>query len=305
MIKIFYGDDTFSISKEIELITEKTEKDQGIVITIKPEGIENLESELFMVSFFKSKKLFVIKNCISILPESLKNSLKTKFDKIPERTSLIFVEKSLDPKSTFVNWLKKNSEIKVFNNQIREDPKIFIKRRFKEAGIDIAPLAIERLSDYAGKDFWRLSEEIKKLILYKKSNEIDQCVSSSDIDQLVKPDIEKNIFDLVDAIATKNIKRSSDLIYEFLDSGEKALYLLTMISKQISNIAMAKFESELSEYALSKKAFIHPYVAKKTIAQSRNYSKEDVLEMYKKIAWADLKLKSGHEPSQVLTRIII
>jgi DNA polymerase III delta subunit len=78
-----------------------------------------------------------------------------------------------------------------------------------------------------------------------------------------------------------------------------------MIEKQFRNIATAKFENNITEGDLAKKAGLHPFVAKKSLQQARNFEKIEIVNMYQRLMDADLKLKSGFEPKQVLLRILI
>jgi DNA polymerase-3 subunit delta len=109
----------------------------------------------------------------------------------------------------------------------------------------------------------------------------------------------------MDAFAAKNSRRAAELVNSFLDSGENEIYILTMIEKQFRNIAMAKFETNITESGLAQKAGIHPFVAKKSIQAARNFEKTEIIEMYQKLADADLKLKSGFDPKQILQRLIV
>ncbi len=304
MIKIFYGDDSFSISKELERLYLANQKDNGEIINIDKSIETSISSMILSVSFFNNKRLFIIKDYLYEIPDSDIKSIIDNFSEISNITDIIFIEKTISKKSKLIDFIKKNGEIKPFELKGYSDPKSFIKKRFLDEGVDIAPLAVERLASFVGNDFWQLSEEINKLILYKKGEEIDPCIDSTDVDLLVKSNFEANIFELLDNISAKNIKKSTELINSFLESGENAIYILTMIEKQFRNIAMAKFENGISDFNLAKKAGIHPYVAKKSISQARSYSKEDILNIYKKLIWADLKLKSGFEPNQILLRII-
>jgi DNA polymerase-3 subunit delta len=143
------------------------------------------------------------------------------------------------------------------------------------------------------------------LVLYKKGENEVETIDTTDVDLLVRANFEAKIFSLMDAVASKNIRRAAELLNSFLESGENEIYILTMIEKQFQNIAMAKFESNITESSFAKKADIHPYVAKKSLQQAKNFEKIEIITMYQRLMDADLKLKSGFEPKQVLLRVIM
>lgn len=304
MFKIFYGNDDFNITKEITKITDSALKSNAEIEIFDSENIQEFSSKLFSISFFTEKRLFIVRHALYAIPEKMIDEIITNFSHVADQTTVIFIENSLGKKSKILDFIKKNGEIKNFESRGAIDSKSYIRERFAEENVDIAPLAVERLASFVGNDMWQLTEEIQKLILYKRGEDIDPCIDSADVDLLVRSNFEANIFDLLDSIATKNQKKSIEMINGFLDSGENAIYILSMIERQFRNIAMARFEAGINEFAFAKKAGVHPFVAKKSLSQSRGYSERDIIEIYKKLAWADLKLKSGGEPSQILTRLV-
>jgi DNA polymerase-3 subunit delta len=77
-----------------------------------------------------------------------------------------------------------------------------------------------------------------------------------------------------------------------------------MIARQFRNIALAKFEPNATPDSLAKMAGLHPYVAGKSFQQARNFDKNEIINMYKRLQDADLKLKSGADPAQTLLRLV-
>jgi DNA polymerase III delta subunit len=122
---------------------------------------------------------------------------------------------------------------------------------------------------------------------------------------LVRSNFEANIFDLLDSIASKNSRKSIRLLNKFLDSGENEMYIFAMILKQFRNIAIAKFEPNLTKERLAQKAQIHPYVAQKSLAQAKSFDKQEIISIYRKFIKADFELKSENNPRQTLLGLII
>jgi len=313
MIRLFYGEDSFGISKEIDKIISSVGDTE---LTI----FENGEpKEIFLnfltQSFFTKKRLFIIKNTNNLLKEE--NNLIDTLEKIPSDTDIIFClpspkkekQSKKQPlpilKTKFYKFLKENGEVKGFDVPTPVNIISFIKKRVQEEEAEIAPLAAERLASFTSGDLWQLDEEIKKLSLYKMGGKELEPIQTSDVDELVKANFEANIFNLLDAIADKNQRKAVQLLNEFLESGENEIYILSMITRGFRNIAMAKFEKGVTESTLAKKAGLHPFVAKKAIAQSRNFTETEIAEIYARLVWADFKLKSGAESRQILLRLIV
>lgn len=301
MIYLYFGKDTYGISKELQ---EHTAEDIE-VNNFEFGNIGELASNLITQSFFGSKKLFIIRNVLTDLDPKKETALLKSLSNLSRDTKVIFIEDKQPKSSKIYDFLKKEGEVKIFNEPKALSLVSFIKDQVESEGGEIAPLAAERLASYVGPDKWQLSEEIKKLVLYKKNEEEILPIDTADVDLLVKANFEANIFFLMDAFAAKNTRRATELLNDYLDYGENEIYLLTMIEKQFRNIAIAKFEDNISESTLAKRAGLHPFVAKKSISQARNFEKAEILDMYNRLIDADLKLKSGFDPKQVLLRLVI
>lgn len=303
MIYLFWGKDDFGIQLGIKNIIDKY---PGAEITNLKEPDLRLFTELALTdSFFNPIRVINIKGFLPIISKSKdENRLITILQKLPSTTHIIFDETEA-PKSSLVKFFKDNAQVSHLDKPNIRDVINYIREKTDVYKIVITPLAAERLAGFVGPNYWQLGEEIKKLYLYKKDDQLDRTIDVSDIDELVKATFEANIFELMDAISVKNTNRAITLLDSFLDSGENEIYILSMITRQFRNIAMAKLEKGISESTLAKKAGIHPYVAKKSLYQARNFTEVEISNVYDRILKADFALKSGQNPRQALQQIIV
>lgn len=303
MIYLFWGPDSFSIQVDLNKILEA---EQGAtIVNLKEPDTETLSRELLTDSFFEEKKIVVIKELLSkVAKEKKEVGLKEILEKAVPTSTIVFIESS-EPKGVLKKYFLEKATVKQHVKLPTKNLVEYVKNRAQELGSDISPLAAERFVSYVGSDFWQIDDELKKLSLYVKDNEMDQTIDITDVDELVRAGFEANIFELMDAISQKNTNRAIALLDAFLDSGENEIYILTMIARQFRNIAMAKAEKNITEATLAKKAGIHPFVAKKSIMQARNFDSNEIMEVYGQIVAADLALKSGQNPKQTLQSIIL
>jgi DNA polymerase III delta subunit len=298
MITYFYGDDSYMVKKEIAHLASR---DKGaLVLHFNKETTKEFFLSLANQSFFDPYRIFVLTDALSFFKED--DFLKIGSLVKGQEASLKIV--AVEKKPPLKGQLKHISETKKYELLKGLALVAHIKSKAKELGGDISPLAAERLASYVGNNLWQVEEELKKLTLYKREENEVSSIETADVDLLVHANFEANIFNFVDSVAAKNMKKAESLLGSFMDSGENPLYLLTMITKQIRNIAIVKFDN-LSESELTEKAAIHPFVAKKTIYQAKNFSKPEIKSLYQRLMWADLNLKSGGEPGQVLQKLIV
>ncbi|HEY0087510.1 MAG TPA: hypothetical protein VGB37_01630, partial [Candidatus Lokiarchaeia archaeon] len=179
--------------------------------------------------------------------------------------------------------------------------------------------ALENLINFVGNDLWQMKNEIEKLVSYKFSKRVDEAIASSspvanarevdetisssppfndnqvvqvkDIELLVKPKIETDIFKTIDAIAQKNKNLALRLLHKHLEKGDSPLYLLSMINFQFRNLLMVK--SHKTEQGLNEDLGMHPYVIRKTTEQARKFTTSELKKIYQKIFKVDLSIKTG------------
>jgi DNA polymerase III subunit delta len=301
MIALFFGPDTYGLDAEVDKIQKKAGTELKVV---QADGIRDFIANLSSTSFFSEKRVFVAQEITGGMSEKQTEHLKEALEKIDPDTDVLFVERSKPKSIKFVNIIKKLGEVKEFASTKNPNLVGFIKKQVEEESGSIAPLAAERLAGFVGPDMWQLTEEVKKLVLYKASAGENKEIQTADVELLTHANFEATIFELTDAIAAKNQRKAANLINDFLKDGENEIYLLTMIERQFRNIAMAKFEPGATPDIIAKAAGIHPYVAQKSIQQAHNFERTELINMYKRLEDADFKLKSGANPAQTLLRLI-
>jgi len=223
---------------------------------------------------------------------------------------ILFTEDKEIPQSNkFLKLFKKSGKVQEFNFLTTQALKNWVKKEFEKQGGQVNPEVIEKLINFVGSDCWQLSNEIKKLASYRKGQEIQV----KDIELLVKPKIEVDIFKTIDALANKNKKKALEFLKEHLEKGDSPLYLLTMINFQFRNLLMVKSfqtkdftgQSYSNLRLLSNKLGLHPFVIKKSLEQARKFSLQELKKIYQKIFQADLDIKTGKiEPETALDLFI-
>ncbi|HOK00558.1 MAG TPA: DNA polymerase III subunit delta [Candidatus Pacearchaeota archaeon] len=299
MIIFLYGEDTYRSSEKLNEIVENYKKTHKSGLNLKYldfKDSENkdiffdfFENNLFQNSIFKEKKLWVIINSFS--NQKFKEKFLKESKKILESDDIfIFLEKEIpDSKNLLFKFLKKNAKCQEFKILENKELKKWIKKEFEKYNTKIEEKEIEKLIFYAGNDLWRLSNEIKKLANYK------DIIKSEDIDLLIKPKIETNIFKTIDAISQKDKKTAIKLIYKHLENGDNPLYLFSMIEFGFRNLLIVKNLSEkYQNYSLIvKKSGLHPFVAQKSYFQAKKFSFEELKKIYQKLFQIDLDIKTG------------
>jgi DNA polymerase-3 subunit delta len=299
MIFFLYGKDTFRSRQKLVGIIEGYKKvhKSGLNLKFFEKGefsFEDIKSGSQTISMFEEKKLLVFKNIFSDLnkEEGLEEFLKKQQDDL----IIVYQEGEPDKRLSLFKFLIKTAKAQEF--EFLEGVKLrnWARERIESQGAKIDSPALEKLLDYVGNDLWWLSGEIDKLASYKKQGKIEEA----DIELLVKPKIEPEIFKTIDAIALRNNswsgkKQALKMLHQHLESGDHPLYLLSMINYQFRNLLMVKglMEKNQPYYNILKTVKMHPFVAQKSYEQARHFTLQELKKIYQKIFQIDLMVKTG------------
>ena len=309
MIIFLYGQDTYQSRQKLNEIVEHFKKIHKSGLNLKSFNLQeasfkDFKDEIQQSSMFKGKKLIVLTNVFSNADFKEKFKKDAQFFKEVKDIILFYENKKILESDKFALFLKKQGEFQKFELMEKQKLKDWIKQEFRKQETEIGEFALNLLIDFTGNDAWRLSNEIKKLCLFKKEKD---KIEIQDVKILVNPKIETDIFKTIDAIAQKNKKQALLLIHQHLEKDDSVFYLLSMINFLFRNLIMVKsYGLPSNSLAISKATGMHPFVIKKTINSAERFSMEELKKAFQKLFETDLNIKSGKiDPEAGLKALII
>ncbi|PIZ98572.1 MAG: hypothetical protein COX77_04120 [Candidatus Komeilibacteria bacterium CG_4_10_14_0_2_um_filter_37_10] len=144
--------------------------------------------------------------------------------------------------------------------------------------------------------------EIAKLVAYEKN------VTRENINLLVDAGVDVGIFNLLDAIAAKNKSQALKNLGDLLEKGENEIFILTMIQKQIHNLALIfeKKKAGLSESQIAQILKLHPFVVKKALGALRQVGDTEVIKRYYgSVTEAEFFIKTGQKEPNVALELLV
>jgi len=288
MIIFLYGKDTYRSRQKLNEIIEHYKKIHKSGLNLKyfddkTINFEEFKNEIQSVSMFNEKKLIVLKNTLS--SKAFKEFIDSK------ETILLFYEEGEVVEDEFVKLLKKYGKWQEF--KLLEGPKLknWVKKEFEKYQTEVELNALDKLIDFVGNNLWQMSNEIKKLVSYKK----EQKIMVSDVELLVRPKIETNIFKTIDYVASQRKKQAIELLKKHLEKGDSPFYLLSMISYQFRNLLIVRelIDKNIPYHLISQKTKLHPYVIQKIYPLAKKFSLPELKKIYQRIFQIDLQIKTG------------
>lgn len=248
-------------------------------------------------SFFNEHKLLVCKNLFNdkITANTLVEYIsKYNLHTISDLTLMAvenFSEKDLvlKHKELFRFLADKDNMVKNIEDLGSARLSEWIRNEFHLRGCSIGDEALKNLIATAGSNSWALINEIEKLCAHRRAGDI----AVTDINLLVVPKVNLNIFDLIDAIGSRNNKKAFELLYRELKTGRDPYYILTMVIYQLRNLVIIKGlqRQKYSESEIAKKSKLHPFVIKKGFKSSFQF--DEVVKVYGRLLSIDSGFKMG------------
>jgi len=166
----------------------------------------------------------------------------------------------------------------------------------RQVKIDVA--ASRELVDALGGDMMMVSNELEKLILYvgEKKN-----ITLGDVETMVLAAKQRSLYELTDAISSKDRVRALEMLDAILSAGEGEdaaighLYMLAKTFRQMLVILERNVRDQRMLWAALWQGFrVPPFAADDIIKQARRYkSKRELTRAIRLVAKTDLALRSN------------
>ena len=192
-----------------------------------------------------------------------------------------------------------------------EDAMRWVASTAQEAGTRVDPDAARELVDALGADMMCISSELEKLMLYAVGR---GRITLGDVETMVLSAKQRSLYELTDAISSRNRARAIALLHGLLNSSDGAedsaighLYMLARTFRQMLVILEKNVRDQRAIWQALWQGFrIPPFAADDVIRQARRYkSRRELTRALRLIARADLELRSSPPDKRlVLERLV-
>lgn len=240
--------------------------------------------------------------------EGEKELFAQAFTDLPDYLCLVFVYDALDYKigrGKFQDLVKKQGEIVEFAPVQRHDLLDWILRRFRELDKDIDDGDGEYLIFLCGGLMTGLKTEIQKIASYAKERKITRA----DIDAVADPVLEARVFDISDAVGSRDFPRALNLLSELYALNQHPIPILAIMGKQLRQLYSARLVLESgggTPVLMELWNMKSPWPANKLMGNARKCSVEWCREAVRLAGETDLAMKSsGRDAEELLTELVL
>ena len=329
MIIFLYGEDTFQSREKLKRIKDKfiqdVDPDGNSLLSIDGETatMERINEAVAAPSLFSKRRLIVIERIFNNKDTSLQNVVEDYFkvrfkgkDKADDNIIVFWDEQAREKLSRkkLYKFLISQKFAQEFKSLSNTEANNWLIRTGKKRGGVIRREAAVRLTSFFGNDLWLLSNELNKLIAYKRGQTPELIedapavtIEVADVDSLSRGSIDENIFALTDAISVRNKPLAIELFENELAAGVTESYLIVMITRQFKILLQIKesLSQGLTPRKIMSQLKLHPFVVQKSSTQARNFSEDLLKRAFSKLLEIDSRMKTGQVNAKVALNLLI
>lgn len=209
----------------------------------------------------------------------------------PQPTSVLvfcYKYKKLDKRKKIYKAIQKNGVIfeskKIYDNQLPD----WIRRVLAQKGHTISPKASQMLVEFLGNDLSKINNELEKIqLIVKPENQI----SAQIIEKNIGISKDYNNFELINALAHKNIKKAFSIIQYFSQNPKNHPTVVTVSILFGFFSKVMKYQTLSNKSQAPKALGVHPYFIKDYEIAARNYPMRKISGIIASIREVDLKSK--------------
>lgn len=182
----------------------------------------------------------------------------------------------------------------------------WIEKAVSDKGYGITDKASSLLAEFLGNDLGRIINELDKLsLLLEKGTKINDV----HIEENIGISKDYNVFELTNAIATKNVIKANQIIHYF-EQNPKAGNMVVITANLFSffqRLMYIHFLPNKSPESITTALKVHPFVAKQLAGQAKMYSPKKIAQNISYLHEYDLKSKgigSTTAPEELMRELI-
>lgn len=306
---LIYGIDNGLIKNKEKEILKKINISLINKYDLEVSPVDVILEDALTMNLFADKKVIIIENAYifgSSSDQKISDRFLEYFNTFNSSTYIIF-ELNVDKVDSRKKITKKISEIgKVFEVKKLETNDLFqiIEKRFKDNNYTISTELINYLVSLLNDNYENINNELDKIFLLGKE---DKNITKEDLDGLIIPSLDDDIFSLIDAITNKDKNKSIKLYQEFINRNEdmiKIIYLLASKYRLMLQVILLSDRGYL-ESDIAKTMQIHPYRAKMVLREAYKYELGNLIKILKELDYLDRDIKLGNVDKNLALEVFL
>jgi len=321
VIYIFHGDDEYALAREISAMEAKMgdSSTAAMNITRVEKGsfdFERVTATTQAMPFLTDRRLVIIFDPLANLKGSTqRDRFKIFLEKIPPSTALVLIiNRPLvsyqEKKNNKRHWLQVWAQTQ--NGRVYEKEHLlprgtqmtrWIQAQAREKNGEITSQASVLLASMVGGNPRIAAQELDKLLAYVNYH---RAVEIDDVEHLVAQERDGDVFAMVDAIGMQDGRKALQMLHQLLEDDEP-LRLFGMIVRQFRLLLLTHelLNDGHREQDIARQLKLHPFIVRKLIPQTHNFSLADLEAIYRRLLSIDLAIKTSQMQGDIALDMLI
>lgn len=221
---------------------------------------------------------------------------------------LCYKHKKIDGRKSILKTAQKGGGLVFTSDKVRDDklPEVlmsFAKNHKRKLGGTEAQL----LANHLGSDLAKAVKEVEKLCLVTEEG---AAITSDSIQRFVGISKEYNVFELQNAIGTRNAAKAQRIAQHFASDPKDNPLVLTVaaLNAYFSKLAMVHTLRGRNQGEMAAMLKVNPYFVKDYVAQAENYPLARITEVQRHLRQCDLRSKGiggdGGDDGELLRELL-
>lgn len=252
------------------------------------------------------KRLVVVRNADKMSATELGVLAEYAADPNPSTTLVLVAEKIAKNLRIYkaVDALGGAAEYKA--PQKRDYPRVVVDMfaaKGKKLGLDAAEVLVRGV----GYDLRRISIEMDKVLAFTGDRE---KLSRADIEEVMSTTAPASVFDMLDAIGSRDCRAALEVLGDLLGGGESIFGVHAMALRHIRQLLQTRAlldrrEGSSSPDYIAKSVGMAPWQAKNIIRQAQRFTAQELVDALRSAAAGEAQMKTSRDPRLVFERWLV
>jgi DNA polymerase-3 subunit delta len=306
--KLYHGASSYLSLEAAHSYIEKS-KEENPSTSINIVDGDSIDSQN-LVDLLTSPTLFASKRIIFVKRVYRNKDRKTVTENIMEILKedkgddlIVFWEdQKIRSNTKYYKFFKEHKAVEEISELNKRTFFTWLRKELEKNNLKIDQTAIKDLAERTNYNPERCKSQIEKF----KLNNPDKIIEKEDIELLTADTLEKEIWDLTDAINQQDKEKSISILERLSSQSTDANYILAMLARNLRLIYLTKhLSNQGKDYRkISSLLKIPPFTTPSLVKASSKYSNEKIKLLYSKLSSLDFQIKTGRiDPDLGLTLI--
>jgi DNA polymerase-3 subunit delta len=308
-VYLFYGEEDFLAEEALQLLTHAAVE----------ESTRSFNLDIVYGSEVDARHIAALAASFPMMGERRVVAVR-EFDKLPNKEPLLSYLSHPSPTTTLALLAPKPDFRLSFYKAVRESavaveckplseqeiPR-WIVRKAGERGKSISDEACEMMQSYLGRSLREIHNEIEKVALFVGDR---TTIEEQDVTMVVGMSRTYNVFELQNAVGSKDLPRALEILEHLMDAGEQPVGMIVMLTRYLQRLWLIRdsLVRHLSREELTALLHMSPkqqFWLETEIGRARLYAPAQLERGFTLLRNADERLKSSNgDPKLVMTLLL-